>query len=66
MSLPSEGFVRLQQVLSVIPVGRTTWFNGVKDGRFPRPVKVMGCSCSLWRVCDIRELISQIEGGEDI
>lgn len=38
--LPSAGYVRLNTILSFIPVGRTTWWEGVKTGRFPKPIKL--------------------------
>lgn len=56
-NLPQEGFVRLPQVLQVMGVGRTSWWNGVKAGRFPKPVK-LGARTSAWRVEDIRALIA--------
>lgn len=42
----------------IIPVSTSTWWEGVKDGRFPRPVK-LGPRTTAWRVEDIRELIEQ-------
>ncbi len=57
--LPSTGFVRLSAILAPIgpiPVGRSTWWAGVKDGRFPKPVK-LGARITAWRVEDIRALI---------
>ncbi|MQY52116.1 AlpA family phage regulatory protein [Rhodocyclus tenuis] len=57
-SLPSEGYCRLRQVLSVIPVCSTTWWNGVKTGRFPKPVK-LGPRTTAWKVDDIRALIAK-------
>ena len=56
--LPETGFVRLDTILKLIPVGRTTWWNGVKSGRFPKPIK-LGPRTTAWRVEDIQELISQ-------
>ncbi len=38
--LPETGFVRLPTVLSFIPVSKSTWWAGVKTGRFPKPVKL--------------------------
>src|SRR3546814_950284 len=35
-----RSFVRLPQVLSVIPLGKTSWWEGVRSGRFPKPVKL--------------------------
>jgi predicted DNA-binding transcriptional regulator AlpA len=56
-ALPDVGFVRLPQILAVYPVGRSTWWAGVKAGRFPRPVK-LGPRISAWRVEDIRGLLA--------
>jgi prophage regulatory protein len=39
-----------------LPVSKSTWWQGVKDGRFPRPVK-LGAKTTAWRVEDIRDLI---------
>jgi prophage regulatory protein len=57
IQLPETGFVRLPQVLAVIPVSRSTWWAGVKSGRYPKPVKTLGPRITAWRVEDIRALI---------
>lgn len=57
--LPETGFVRLSAILAPrgpIPVARSTWWAGVKDGRYPKPVK-LGPRITAWRVEDIRKLI---------
>lgn len=57
--LPSTGFLRLRNVLAPtgpIPVSRSTWWAGVKDGRFPKPLK-LGPRTTVWRIEDIRALI---------
>ena len=58
-TLPPTGFVRLATILALYPVGRSTWWAGVKDGRFPQPVK-LGPRTTAWRVEDIRKLIENI------
>ena len=55
--LPETGFLRLPEVLKVFPVSKSTWWAGVKDGRYPKPVK-LGPKMTAWRVEDIRELIA--------
>lgn len=60
--LPQEGFVRLPQVLHVLGIGKTTFWEGIKTGRFPAPVK-LGPRTAVWRVEDIRNLISRISVG---
>lgn len=57
-SLPEAGFMRLPAVLAVIPVSKTTWWVGVKAGRFPKPVK-LGERITAWRAEDIRTLIEK-------
>jgi prophage regulatory protein len=57
-NLPTVGFVRLPTVLSVFPVGRSTWFNGIRDGKYPASVKLSD-RISAWKVSDIRALIEK-------
>jgi predicted DNA-binding transcriptional regulator AlpA len=57
--LPEEGFVRLEQVLEVIPVSKSTWFRGIQSGRFPKPVK-LGARASAWRVNEIRAISDKL------
>jgi predicted DNA-binding transcriptional regulator AlpA len=48
--------IRLSTVLTMLPISKSSWFNGIRDGRFPRPVK-LGPRTSAWREQDILELI---------
>lgn len=59
--LPETGFLRLDQVLALIPVGRASWWAGVKSGRYPRPVK-LAPRTTAWCVEDVRALIEQLSG----
>ena len=55
---PETGFVRLKTILAPegpIPVSKSTWWAGVKDGRFPKPMK-LGARVTVWRAEDIRAL----------
>src|ERR1700728_3373224 len=58
-ALPDTGFLRLPQVLRVIPLGKTCWWAGVRSGRFPKPVK-LSARCTAWRAEDIRALIQRL------
>ena len=70
--LPETGFLRLSQIIgnpkaeppipALIPVSKSTWWNGVKSGRYPKPVKTLGKRITAWRVEDIRFLISCLSG----
>jgi prophage regulatory protein len=60
-SFPETGFVRLNSIVGrgrPIPVSKSTWWAGVKSGRFPQPVK-LGPRITAWRVEDIRALIER-------
>lgn len=54
--LPAEGYVRLPSILAVFPVSQTTWLNGVRSGKYPKPVK-LGARTTAWKVSDIRKLL---------
>lgn len=58
--LPDTGFIRLPDVLKIYPVSRSTWWAGVKSGRYPKPCK-LGPRISAWKVEDIKKLIKQFD-----
>ena len=61
-TLPEEGFLRLNQIIgskdtpAIIPVSRSTWLTGVREGRFPKSIK-LSKRTTAWKVADIRKLI---------
>ena len=65
--LPETGFLRIHQIIGdknnapLIPVGKSTWWAGVKSGKFPAKVK-LGVRTTAWRVEDIRDLIISFGG----
>jgi predicted DNA-binding transcriptional regulator AlpA len=56
--LSSTGFLRLSQVLEIIPVSRSAWWAGCKNGRYPKPVK-LGPRTTAWRTADIAALLEK-------
>ena len=66
--LPATGFLRLAQIignakadppiLPLIPVCKSSWWQGVRDGRYPQSIK-LGPRTTVWRVQDIRALIEK-------
>ncbi len=62
--LPTEGFIRLPQVLAVFPVSKTRFLEGIKTGKYPEPIK-LGARTNAWRVSDIRKLIAKFAGSEE-
>jgi prophage regulatory protein len=53
-----RGFLRLPQVLEILPVSKSTWWKGIRDGRFPKPVKLSERT-SAWSRADIDALCDQ-------
>ena len=57
---PDDGFLRLQEVLELIPVSRTSWYAGIQKGIFPRPVPLMGSRAKGYRIKDIKNLLASM------
>lgn len=67
-ALPESGYLRLAQIIgdasttpptpALIPVKKSSWWAGVKSGRYPQPVRTLGARITAWRVEDIRALIA--------
>jgi len=65
--LPETAYVRLSSIVgnpdadppipAIIPVSKSTWWAGVRSGRYPQPVRTLGARITAWRVEDIRALI---------
>lgn len=63
------GYLRLPQIIgnkkakppipALIPVCATTWWNGVKSGKYPAPVK-LSARTTAWKVEDIIALMDSI------
>lgn len=61
---PQQGFLRLPQVLALIPVSKSTWWDGCKSGRYPQPVKI-GPNSTAWKAEDITELMQRLANPEE-
>jgi len=53
-----ERLLRIKEVLKRVPIGKSSWWKGVKDGRYPKPVK-LGTRTTCWRESDINDLINK-------
>jgi len=71
--LPATGYLRLAQIIgdkkadppipAIYPVGRSSWWEGVRTGRYPKPYK-LGPHTTAWRVEDILKLLSDTAEGK--
>ena len=56
---PETGFSRINSIIKPhgpIPVSKSTWWEGVRSGRYPKPVK-FGPKISAWCNQDLRKMI---------
>ncbi len=53
----------ISQVLELIPIGKSTLWQHVKSGKFPKPIHIG--SRAFWCLSDIRSLISQNQNKEN-
>lgn len=72
--LTEAGYLRLPHIIGrkatknapaiqpIIPVSRSTWWAGVRSGRYPQPVRTLGPRITVWRAEDIRALIERTSG----
>lgn len=56
-AMPENGYLRIRQVLALIPVSKSTWWAGVKAGRYPQPSRHLGVKITAWHVEDIRKFL---------
>lgn len=67
LQIPATGYLRLPQIIGnrksdpptppIIPVSKSTWWAGVRSGRYPQPTRALGARITAWRAEDIRALI---------
>lgn len=61
--------LRLKDVLKIIPVGKSTIWSWVKNGKFPKPFKISERT-TVWKIEDIKSfrqesLLENKKGGEN-
>jgi len=54
-----EALLRLPAVLQRFPVSRSKWYQGVKDGIYPQPVRISP-RCVAWTKSAITALIASL------
>ena len=67
-NLPDTGFLRISQIIgdknatppipAIIPVARSTWWAGVKTGRYPKSIK-LSPRVTVWSAESIRAFIEK-------
>lgn len=62
-SIHSKRLLRINQVLALVPVGRSSWWEGCRTGRYPKPIK-LGPRTTVWRAEDIAAFIESLGAQE--
>ena len=62
-ALSEMGFLRLPEVLRFYPVSKSTWWEMVRTGVAPKPIK-LSRRCSAWRVREIYDLLAKAQQTE--
>ena len=44
---------------AIIPISKSSWWNGIKSGRYPKPIK-LGENTTVWKENDIRKLVEKL------
>ena len=62
-------FLRLKHIIGdykaipaiqpIIPVAKSTWWDGVKKGKYPKPYKI-GNNATVWRSYEIQALVDDL------
>ncbi len=55
-----EHLMRLEDILKLLPIGRTTFYRWIKEDKAPSPIKA-GPRISLWRRSEIEAMIRRWE-----
>ena len=61
MQRNEEKFLRLTQVLEIIPVSRSSWWKGCKTGKYPKSIK-LGARSTARKSSEIQALINKVAG----
>ena len=52
-----ERLLRLKDVLKVFSISKSTFWAGIKSGRYPAPSYVLGPKIPTWRLSEIMQLV---------
>ena len=52
--------LRLRSVLRILPISASSWWEGVRSGKYPAPIK-LGPRTTCWRASDVLQLINHMD-----
>lgn len=57
--MTQESLLRLPQILEIIPISKSAWWQGCKTGKYPKPIK-LSARTTVWKKSDIDALIRRL------
>ena len=57
--MTQESLLRLPQILELIPISKSAWWQGCKTGKYPKPIK-LSARTTVWKKSDIDALIQRL------
>lgn len=58
-TIPEQGFLRLPQILALIPVGASSWWRWCAEGKAPKPIK-LGAKTTVWDAKQVSEFMEKL------
>lgn len=59
---PNDRLLRLPQVLEIIPIGKSSFWKMVAEGRAPKGIK-LSARTTCWRLSEIQKLVEDLAQG---
>lgn len=53
-----DRLLRLKEVLQIIPVSKSSWWDGVQKGKYPKPIK-LGPRTTCWKESDVLKILDR-------
>lgn len=54
----ADRLIRLKEVLEILPISKSTFWSGVKNGRYPKPTYSLGPKTPTWVLSSILHLVN--------
>ena len=54
-------YIRLSEILTIIPISKSTWWRKVKTGEYPQPIK-FGERIRAWKASEVYAIAENLQG----
>ena len=60
ISQPFDPLIRLPQVLQILPIGKSSFWKMIAEGRAPKGLKI-GAKTTCWKLSSIQKLVDDLD-----